>query len=391
LSDPKITGIRVMVLRDKDTPPWQLIRVDTDQGVWGLGEAYWGWGYRKVIEEEITPLLLGENPLDVDRLYTKVTMSLAGAHTLSGLVVSALSGVEIALWDLAGKITGLPVYRLLGGKFRDRVRMYRTTGGPNLIDLGACKELAAQIKSQGWTAIKTIDVESQWRYYDPEMREPGREPLSRRITMQDLRRTEKMMDNLRQAFGEDYEIAVHCHWSYELREAQRLVERIAPYNPLWLEDPLPAMFSPAWVRLTETSRVPICTGENLYTKHEYRPFIEQHGIDIVQIDIPKSGGLLETKRIADMADTHYLQVTAHNASSIVGYIASAHCACTVRAFNMMERAGGEWPWLEDLVYHDEPFFKDGHIRVPTGPGLGITLNPEVVKQHLAPGETYWGD
>lgn len=391
MADAKITDIKLMVLRDPDTPSWNLVRVDTDQGVWGLGEAYWGWGLRPIIEHQLKPLLIGENPLDVDRLYTKMTHQWAGGHSLSGLVVTAITGVEIALWDLAGKLTGLPVYRLLGGKFRDRVRMYRTGMPDDILSLASCQEYAARIREQGWTAIKTADVESLGLRYDPQYKEVGHERMSRRLTALDLKRAEKAMENLRIAFGEDFDIAVHCHWAFDLRDAIELAKRMAPYRPIWLEDPLPPQFSPAWVRLTEVSEVPICTGENLYTRHEFRPFIAQHGLDIVHIDIPKSGGLLEAKRIADMADVHYIPTCAHNASSIVGYVASAHCAVTIRDFGMMERGGYDWPWFEDLVIHDKPIFQNGYIHLPEGPGLGLTLNPDVVKAHLAPGEQYWGD
>ena len=387
----RITDIKLMVLKDPDTPPWNLIRVDTDQGIWGLGEAYWGWGLRPVIDQQLKPLLVGEDPLDVDRLYTKMAFHGGGAHALSGLVVSAMSGIEIALWDLAGKLTGLPVYRLLGGKFRDRVRLYRTGLPADILSLDCCREYAAKTRQEGWTAIKTMDVEGLGLRYDPQYQEPGHERLSRRLTALDLKRAEKAMQNLRLAFGEDFDIAVHCHWAFDLRDGLELARRLADYRPIWLEDPLPPQFSPAWVHLRSASPVPICTGENLYTRHEFRPFIEEHGTDIVQIDIPKSGGLLETKRIADMADTHYMSICAHNASSIVGYIASAHVASTIRGFYLMERAGGDWPWLEDLVVHDRPLIQDGYIRVPEGPGLGIELNPEAVQEHLAPGECYWGN
>jgi len=388
----RITDIKLMRLDPyQSIGTWNFVRVETNEGVWGLGEAYWGPGLRPVIDELLKPYLVGENPLDVDRLCTTIHSRLAGAHTQNGLVMAAMSGIEIALWDLAGKLTGLPVYRLLGGRFRDRVRLYLTGTPDHAEALSACKEYAQQVKAaQGWTAIKTIDVDSMWQRYDPECQEPGHEPLGRTLTLKDLRLAEQIMDNMRQAFGEDYDIAVHCHWALDLRDAQLLSERMAPYRPLWLEDPLPVAFSPAWVRLTETSRVPICMGENLYGKHEFRPFIEEHGTDIVQVDVPKSGGLLETKRIADMADTHYMKVSIHNPASVVGTIASVQVACTIRNFCMIERAGTQFSWWEDLIVHNGPIIQNGYIAVPEGPGLGIELNPDVVKRVLAPGERYWG-
>ena len=388
----RITDIRLMRLNHNNSIGyWNLIRVDTNEGVWGLGEAYWGPGIKDILEETLKPFLVGKNPMDIDYLFTYLRDKYAGIHTQNGLYMSALSGIEIALWDLAGKLAGLPVYRLLGGKFRDRVRLYRTCLPAHADELSSCRECAAELKDeQGWSAIKTIDVDSMWERYDPNCLEHGHEKTGRSLSTKDLKLAEKIMANMREAFGDDFDIAVHCHWALDLRDAQRLSERMAPYNPVWLEDPLPVPFSPAWVRLTETSKVAICTCENLYGKYEFRPFIEEHGADIVHIDVPKSGGLLETKRIADMADTHYMKVAFHNPSSVVGTIASAHVAASIRNFSMIERAGYDYPWWEDVVVHDGPIIKDGYIAVSPKPGLGIELNPDVICPLLQDGDAYWG-
>jgi L-alanine-DL-glutamate epimerase-like enolase superfamily enzyme len=393
MENVRITDIKLMALSpyQNDVGLWNLIRVECDQGVWGLGEAYWGPGFRPAIDALLKPLFVGENPFDIDRLFTRATMQMAGAHTQNGLVMSALSGIEIALWDLAGKLSGLPAYRLLGGRFRERVRLYRTGLPPHLEEYSACEEYAAKTREEGWTAIKTLDVDTMHQRYDPQFREPGHEPLARTLSAADLKRSEKIMANLRRAFGDEFDIAVHCHWALDLRDALALAEVIAPYRPLWLEDPLPVAFSPAWVELKKRSPVPICTGENLYNRHEFRPFIAEGGTDIAHIDVPKSGGLLEAKRIADLADLHYIKTAMHCASSIVGLTASAQAAASMRSFSMLERAGGDFAWYEKLVDHDEPLIQDGHLVLPKEPGLGLRLNPDIVKEHLAPGEQYWGD
>ncbi len=391
-STPVITDIRVMTLHRPDIPPWNLVRVDTNLGVWGLGEAYWGWGLRPVIDHYLKPLLVGQDPRDVDRLYTKMGHQWAGGNALSGLVVTAMSGIEIALWDLAGKLAGLPVYRLLGGQFRERVRLYRTGMPADILDADSVQAWADEIKAEGWTAVKTVDVESLGARYDPDYREVGHERMSRHLTTQDLARTERGLQNLRRSLGEDFDIAVHCHWALDLPDALTLARRIATYHPIWLEDPLPPQFSPAWVELARASEVPILTGENLYTRHEFRPFIEAGGLHIAHIDIPKAGGLLESKRIADLAELHYIPTCAHNASSIVGIVASAHAAMTMRDFRMMERAGYAWPWFEDLVACDgKPLVREGYLTVPDAPGLGLRLNADAVIPLLAAGETWWGE
>lgn len=391
----RITGVRLLRLdpygSNDPAGVWNLIRVDTDQGVWGLGEAYWGTGLRPVLDDLLAPRLVGENPLDIDRLVTMLTTQWGGAHTQNGLVMAAISGLEIALWDLAGKLTGLSTCQLLGGRFRDKVRLYRTCMPPDADDPGACHEWAAQMVEAGWTAIKTLDVDSMWQRYDPEFKEPGHQPLGRSLSAADLRRAERQMANLRDGLGDDVDIAVHCHWALDLPDAIALAERVAPWRPCWLEDPLPVAFAPAWVRLTQRSPVPICTGENLYGRHEFRPFIEEGGTHIVHIDIPKSGGFLETKRIADHADLHYLKTAAHNPASVVGTVASVVVAATIRGFSMIERAGEDLDWWEDLILHDGPVIDGGHVAVPDGPGLGIELNPDVAQAHLAEGEQWWGE
>ncbi len=371
---------------------WNLIRVDTNQGVWGLGEAYWGPGLREVIEEVLKPPLMGENPLDVDRLCVTLRDRLAGLHTQNGLVMAAMRGIEIALWDVAGRLTDLPVYRLLGGKFRDRIRMYRTGTPLGAEDISVCREYASRVKDeQGWTAIKTIDADTLWQRYDPDCFAVGHDRHARSLSPEDLKLAERIMANMRSSFGDDFGIAGHCHWALDTRDALTLAGRVAPYRSAWLEDPLPVPFAPAWVHLTSRSPVPIAMGENLYGRHEFRPFIEQGGTDIVHVDLPKAGGLLETKRIADLADLHYMKTSMHNPASIVGTVASAHAAATIRNFGMIERAGEDYSWWEDLVLSDGPLIRKGYIHVPDGPGLGITLNPDVVGRLLADGETYWGE
>lgn len=392
---PRISGIRLLRLDPYGSGgagTWNLLRVDSDAGVWGLGEAYWGTGLRPVIDDLVAPALVGQSPFDIDRLTTHLHETWGGAHTQNGLVRAAISGVEIALWDLVGKLTGQPVTRLLGGRFRDRVRLYRTGMPADLLDPAACRDWAAQLRDeQGYTAIKSVDVDSTWQRVDPQCREPGHEPLARTLTTADLRRSERSMDNLRAAFGEEFDIAVHCHWRLDLPDATRLARAMAPYEPIWLEDPLPVAYSPAWRRLCAASPVPICTGENLYSRHEFRPFIEEHGADIVQVDIPKSGGFLETKRIADLADLHNLKVASHNPASVVGTVASAQVAATIRGFTLLERAGPDLDWWEDLILHDGPVIDGGFVHLNDRPGLGIALNPDVARAHLAEGETWWGE
>ena len=168
-----------------------------------------------------------------------------------------------------------------------------------------------------------------------------------------------------------------------------MAKAIEPVKPMWLEDPVPPGNLEAMARVTHAVDVPICTGENLYTRDGFRRLIELQGCDIVHLDIPKSGGLMEAKRIHDLADNYYIATAAHNPASPVGTIASCHAAASMRDFRVHELAR-YIDWWQDLVVHEGPMFKDGYFTIQDKPGYGIEINPDVAKAHLAPGETWWG-
>ncbi|MBM3734671.1 MAG: mandelate racemase/muconate lactonizing enzyme family protein [Acidobacteria bacterium] len=385
----KITGVKCMIVRG--TWDWNLVKVETGSGLYGLGEAYWGPGVKDLILRQLAPHIIGEDPLNVDKLYTKMLMLSAGAGALAGVTVTAASGIEIALWDLAGKILKTPACNLLGGRFRDRVRFYRTMQAvDNPEDLGAWRAQVQEAMAEkfGWTAFK-FQGDGIPPRADPEYKEPGHDRYTRGLTLKDLRRIGRAMETVRATLGPDIDFGVEAHWRYDVRDAINMARVIEPSNPMWLEDPVPPGNIEAMVRVTQTVNVPVCTGENLYTRDGFRPLIERQGCDIVHIDIPKSGGLLESKRIHDLADTHYIATAAHNPASPVGTIASAHAAASMRDFRVHELAK-YIGWWQDLVIHDGPIFEGGYYRIREKPGYGVELNPDVAKAHLAPGETWWG-
>ena len=183
---------------------------------------------------------------------------------------------------------------------------------------------------------------------------------------------------------------VHCHWEYDLRTSIQLAEAVEPIRPLWLEDPLPVDYAESWRRLVSSSKVPICTGENLVRRQGFKDFIINQGCDILHPDLRNTGGFLETKRIADMAEVFALPMATHNTGSVVNTIATAHWASTVRDFLISETVVGRRDWMDDVIVHDEPIIQEGHLKLSNRPGLGLELNAEVVKAHLAAGESYWG-
>jgi L-alanine-DL-glutamate epimerase-like enolase superfamily enzyme len=385
----KITDVKCMIVRG--TWDWNLIKVETDAGVYGIGEAYWGPGVKDLVLNQLKPLVVGEDPLNVDKLYTKMLMRSAGMGALAGVTVTAASGIEIALWDLAGRILQTPACNLLGGRFRDRIRFYRTlqvVKDPE--DMQAWRDQVAEVQAErfGWTAFK-FQGDGIPPAADPEYKEPGHDLYTRDLTLKDLRRIGNAMETVRDALGPDTDFGVEAHWRYDVRDAIRMAQVIEPAQPMWLEDPVPPGNVDAMARVTHAVNVPISTGENLYTRDGFRRLIELNGCDVVHIDIPKSGGLLESKRIHDLADNYYIWTAAHNPASPLGTIASCHAAASMRDFRIHELAK-YIDWWQDLVVHDGPIIEDGYLTIQDKPGYGVEINPDVAKAHLAPGEVWWG-
>jgi L-alanine-DL-glutamate epimerase-like enolase superfamily enzyme len=385
----KITDVKVMIVRG--TWDWNLVKIETDAGISGIGEAYWGAGVKDVILKTMRPLLIGEDPLNVDKLYTTMLMKNAGAGAISGVTVTAASGIEIALWDLAGRILETPVCNLLGGRFRDKVRFYRTMQLPeHVADMNSWRDMVHEARAEkfGWTAFK-FQGDGVPTALDPQYKENGHDPFLRNLTAKDIRKIVQGMEVIREELGSDGDFAIDVHWHYDVRDAIDLAKALGPVRPMWLEDPVPPENFEAMALVRSQSPVPICTGENLYTRHDFRKLCEAHGCDAVHIDIPKSGGLLEAKRISDLADMFYIWTAAHNPASPVGTIASAHAASSMRSFRIHELAK-YIGWWQDLVIHEGPIIENGYLTIQDKPGLGIELNPDVAKAHLAPGETWWG-
>ena len=388
----KITDVKMM-LGKTNVNPANWIKIETDAGLYGIGEAYWGRGVKDVVLGYFRELLIGDDPLDVDRHYHTMLRRWAGAGAIGGVTVTAASGVEIALWDLAGKILGVPVVKLLGGQFRDGVRAYWTGSPKDPLDPASCREFASMIKGHpfGITAIKS-DADGYPRRYDPDFKEPGHDTFNRNLTRHDLARIAKGFGNLREAMGDDIDIAVHCHWNYAWPDALALARVVEPIKPVWLEDPMTVDFSDSWVKLTAASPVPILMGENLYRRDGFKDFIIKGGCHIIQPDIPKAGGLLESKKIADLAELFNIPVCAHLAGTPVASVASAHSAAAMPDFRAQEFSVGFYNTTDwaNIIHYDGPIIKDGRIRILDKPGFGLELNEDVVRPLLLPGETWWG-
>ena len=292
--DKAAAAIRKII---RGTWDWNLVRIDTDAGISGIGEAYWGFGVKDMILNQLKPLVVGEDPLNVDKLYTKMLMRSAGQGAIGGVTVTAASGVEIALWDLAGRLLETPSVNLLGGRFRDKVRFYRTlqrVNNPEDMQQWRDQVGNARAEKAGWTAFK-LQGDGIPPGADPEYKEPGHDFYTRGLTAKDLRRIAKAMETVRDELGPDIDFGVEAHWKYDVRDAINMAKAIEPVAPMWLEDPVPPGNPEAMARVTHAVNVPIATGENLYGRDGFRKLIELQGCDIVHIDTPKT--------IADGAQT----------------------------------------------------------------------------------------
>ena len=354
-----------------------LVKVITDSGLYGIGEAYRGPGtldWVHNIKEEV----IGEDPLQVDFLFHKMMEAGSGADARSGTLTGAIAGIESALWDLAGKILNVPVYVLLGGKFRDKLLIYHDTGSPDTVDPKPWVEEAQRSRDKYHFKSMKFDLN------------PFRgERWNRTLSSADMKTWVKILEAIRKELGPDFPLAVDLHWKYNTRDALRFIQMTEHLNLWFMEDPIPPENAEALARITAATKVPICTGENLYTRHTWRPFIEKQACDIIQPDVQKCGGLLETKRIADWADLYYMPMACHNLCSPVGTIASGHACIAIRSFVTLESDSVELPHWQDIIQHEGPIYKDGYLELPNKPGLGVELNEQVCRKHLARGSGFF--
>jgi L-alanine-DL-glutamate epimerase-like enolase superfamily enzyme len=386
----KIRDVQVMMMQGPRT--YTLIKIISDAGAYGIGEGYGSPGVG--VKEQVLslkPWLIGKDPLEIDKLYSqlgRMTGSLSGSRTDGSAhnLMRAASGIEMALWDLAGKILDVPVHTLLGGAFRDKVRVYDHAAPKDMLDKASVADWAAKVKSHssGFTCHKF-----GFQRIDPA-RDTSRDPANRVLTTKELINIQKQWENCREAVGWDHDLMVHCHWEYDLRTSIQIADAVESIKPVWLEDPLHVDYSDSWKRLCASSKVPICMGENLARREGFKDFIVNQGADILHPDLRNSGGFLETKRIADMAHVFGLPMASHNTGSQVHTYSAAQWAASIRDYIALETVTGEGGWMDQVLLLDGPYIKNGFIQVTDKPGLGVELNPDVVRAHLAEGETWWG-
>jgi L-alanine-DL-glutamate epimerase-like enolase superfamily enzyme len=380
-SELKITDLRVATLRGVPfTSP--LIRIDTNQNIYGLGEVRDGASknYALMLKSRI----LGENPCNVDKVFRKIKQF--GNHARQAGGVCA---VEMALWDLAGKAYNIPAYQMLGGKFRDKVRCYADTDmSPDP------KVFAGRLKERmdrGFTFLK-MDLGVQLVQKTPgtvtspkevELRMLEHPFTGIEITDKGIAMMADYVAQVREVIGMEIPLAADHFGHVGVNSCIRLAKALEKHNMAWLEDMVPWFYTDLQKKITDAVDAPILTGEDIYLKEEFAKLCDTHAVDMIHPDLASSGGLLETKKIGDYAEERGVAMAMHFAGSPVCGMANVHCAAATRNFLCLEIHSADVKFWDDLVTGvAKPIVQQGYIPVPETPGLGVTLNDEVCKQHL---------
>jgi L-alanine-DL-glutamate epimerase-like enolase superfamily enzyme len=356
-----------------------LIRIETDAGLTGFGEAGASGPMARSHIDRMKDLLIGQDPLAIEKHFLNM-ISLMHPYMAH---IPTVSGLDIALWDLAGKITGQPVSVLLGGPFRDAIRLYSHGPGGDLQDAGRLRAWAQQVKAapEGFTAFKTgidpvIGVRS------------GRYSVS--LDSNQIGKVSRGFQNLREAAGDAIDFAVHCHNELDTLSAIQVAKTVEPLNPLFYEDPLPVVFSEGWRAVKRSTRVPLLVGEKLELVQGFKPFLDSQTADIIHPDLAFAGGLTGTRKIADYAMITRTPVALHNVGSLVLCCASAHFGSSIFNFYRSESAlGRPSRHVEKMSAQKPPEVKNGHLSVPSGPGLGFEPDNDYLRSQLMPGEPFW--
>jgi L-alanine-DL-glutamate epimerase-like enolase superfamily enzyme len=384
----KITDLRVAVVQGQRP----ILRLDTNQDINGLGEVRDGASptYALFLKSR----LLGENPCNVDRLFRKIKQF--GGHARQG---GGVSGIEMALWDLAGKAFEVPVYQMLGGKFRDKIRIYADTTESH--DPKVYAERLKKRMERGLTWLK-MDLG-----YDLVGNAPGTVTQRAGLSKEEMTFTPHMLlgieltdkgigmmadyvAQVREVVGMDIPLSADHFGHIGVNSCIRLGRALERYNMAWLEDMIPWQYTDLWKQITNSINLPTLTGEDIYLKEGFIELCRNHAVRIIHPDLATAGGILETKKIGDAAEEYGVAMAMHFAGSPVSCMASVHCAAATENFLALENHSLDDPTWDDLVEGiEKPIIQQGYIPVPDKPGLGIALNPEAVKKHLVPGATYF--
>jgi L-alanine-DL-glutamate epimerase-like enolase superfamily enzyme len=391
----KITDLRVATIVKPGPSPCPIIRIDTNQGIYGLGEVRDGASptYALFLKSR----LVGENPLQLDKIFRKIKQF--GGHARQGGGVSA---IEMALWDLAGKVYNVPVYAMVGGgKFRDKIRIYADTTESKDPKVYA-QRMKERKEQMGITWLKmdlgvemvsstpaTVTEPSDLTTWEENQLEHPF--VAMEVTDKGIAMLEEYVAAVRDAVGMEIPLAMDHLGHLGVKSIIRLGKAYEKYNLSWLEDVIPWTYTSLLKEISDQSPTPILTGEDIYLKEPFRVLCEKHAVSKIHPDLATSGGILETHKIGDLAEEYGVPMAMHFAGTPVSCMANVHCAAATQNFLALENHSLDVRWWSSLVqeYTKDLIVNHGWIEVPDRPGLGVTLNEDVVRQHLAPGTGYF--
>jgi L-alanine-DL-glutamate epimerase-like enolase superfamily enzyme len=402
-SDLKITDLRYCVTTVLGRTA--IIKIDTNQGIYGLGEVRDGADPRYALM--LKSRILGENPCNVERIF-KIIKQFGGQARQAGGVCA----VEMALWDLCGKAYNVPAWQLLGGRYRDSIRIYADTpDGKDPED--QMQKIKFRTETQGYTWLKMdvsigelIDIpgtlvnqeifkqgRSQWQGGYMSYANTKHPFTGIQITEKGLDELSKIVDNVRSKIGYEIPLSTDHYGHFDLNNCIRLGKALDKYRLAWLEDMVPWQMTEQHKTITDALETPTLTGEDIYLLEYFKPLIDTHAVDMIHPDLASSGGLLETKRIGDYAEEKGIAMAMHQAGTPVSFMANVHCAAATQNFLALEHHSVDLAWWEGLVKTTDgrKLIDKGYAPVPlSAPGLGIELVDEEVKKHLhASDNTYF--
>ena len=377
----KIVELRTMVVENE--PPFRggryllFIELVTDEGIVGLGERVTGNTYSanlddlksqiNLIEEVGRQYIIGEDPFSIEKIWQRVFASRHDFRHPSLDSTPVLSAIEMACWDIVGKAANQPIYNLLGGKYHDKLRAYAyMPEGGYREDPERAGEIAAQLLEEGNSACKL----------DPLM---PLYPIPRDIPLSEISHAAKIFESIRDAVGDQMEVGIGTHGQLTTYSAIRVASYLEEYHPFWFEEPVPPENVDEMARVAAHTSIPIASGERLVTKYEFSELLEKQAAQIIQLDVGQCGGILESKKIAGIAEAHYAMIAPHMACGPIAAAAAIQVDTCSPNFLIQEANQGP---LHRTIFKEPIVFENGYIIPPTGPGLGVELDEDVLKRHL---------
>jgi galactonate dehydratase len=362
-----------------------FVKIYTNQGIWGSGEGVDAIAGTYYLVKRLERMLKGRSPLNPNRIAEEIRKANFFAGAQSGMFVAVLTAVEAALWDLTGKALGLPIYQLLGGKYRDKCRVYCDTElytATNPVPEDYAKAARGAV-NRGYTAVK-FDID--------DARDPNKfDRYNWTASNAELDRMYSAIAAVRKEVGPNIDICVDMHGRYDATTGRRVAKMMEPLNLMWLEEPIPADNIDVYKTITQETSTPICAGENFYLAYGYTTLLSEAGIDIVMPDLQKCGGLGEGQRIANLANLYYVPFSPHMVGSFLGAMATAHVCASVPNFHILEwqTLSDTEPKWKEIVEYDKPFIEKGFLVLSDKPGVGVEINEEGLKKYAMPGVPFF--